>query len=94
MSKTADKIIMRALAEKFADERAHRIATIAAQELIQSEGERIDEADTYRIPSCQVDGHTLDCIQHLCWVGEAVIHETPDGYVIVQLGDFTPGSPA
>lgn len=92
MNETADKIVMRALAEKFADERAHRIATIAAQELIQSEGERIDEADNYRIPSCQVDGHTLDCIQHLCWVGEAVSHETPDGYVMVQLGDFTLGS--
>lgn len=92
MNETADKIVMRALAEKFADERAHRIATIAAQELIQSEGERIDEADTYRIPSCQVDGHTLDCIQHLCWVGKAVGHETPDGYVMVQLGDFMLGS--
>lgn len=87
-----EKIIRRALAEKFADERAHRIATIAAQELIQSEGQRIDEADTYRIPSCQVEEHTLDCIQHLCWVGEAASQETPDGYVMVQLGDFTLGS--
>ena len=92
MNETADKIVMRALAEKFADERAHRIATIAAQELIQSEGERIDATNTYRIPSCQVDEHTLDCIQHLCWVGEAVSHETPDGYVMVQLGDFMLGS--
>lgn len=90
MSDTADKIIARALAD--ADEHAHRIATIAAQELIQSEGKRIDATNTYRIPSCQVDEHTLDCIQHLCWVGEAVSHETPDGYVMVQLGDFTLGS--
>ncbi|MFN3375601.1 MAG: hypothetical protein ACK40S_03500 [Burkholderiaceae bacterium] len=69
--------------------RAYRIATTAAEELITSEAERMDEADTYRIPCCQADEHMRDCIEHLKWVGNAMSWETADGYIMVQLGDFT-----
>lgn len=74
-----------------ADERAHRIASIAAEMLITSEGEPISGIDVYAIPKCRADDHMRDCIAHLCWHGLAVSHETPDGYIVVQFGDFTLG---
>lgn len=56
----AERKIARELAESMADDRAHRIASAAAKELIRSEG-------------------------------EAVSHETDEGYIVVQFGDFTIG---
>jgi hypothetical protein len=35
-----------------------------------------------------------DCIAHLCWHGEAASHETDDGYIVVQIGDFSLGGGA
>lgn len=81
--------IMRELATKLADDRAHRIASIAAEDLICAEGTPTSGIDEYAIAQCQADDHLRECIAHLCWRGEAVIHETDDGYIIVQLGDFT-----
>lgn len=87
---TAEKKISSQLAEKIADDRASRIATIAAEELIRCEGEKTGmAADEFFIPRCQADEHMRDCIAHLVWIGEAVSHETDDGYIVVQLGDFT-----
>jgi len=40
------------------------------------------------IPQCQADDHLRDCIAHLNWHGEAACHETEDGYLVVQFGDF------
>jgi len=71
--------------------RANRIASVAAEELIRSEGEPDSAADGFSIPQCQVDGHMRDCIEHLVWNGEAASWETDDGYLIVRLGDFTLG---
>lgn len=85
----AEQKITRALAEQMADNRAHRIASMAAEELIRTEGERTSGIDEYAIPQCQVDDHMRECIAHLCWHGSAVSHETDDGYIMVQLGDFT-----
>lgn len=69
----------------------HRIATVAAEELIRSEGESTGAPDTFLITQCQVDGHMRDCIAHLVWHGEAACYETEDGHIIVLLLDFTLG---
>lgn len=74
---------------KEADERAHRIASLAAEEIIRCEGEATSGIDEYAIPQCQADDHMRECIAHLCWHGEAASHETDDGYIIVQFGDYT-----
>lgn len=84
--------IVRELAEKMADDRAHRIASVAAEELIRSNGEATSGIDEYAIPQCQADDHMRDCVAHLCWHGEAVSHETDEGYIVVQFGDFTIGA--
>jgi len=86
---TADNKIARQLAEKIADDRAHRIATTAAEDLIRSAGESTGAADQYLIPQCQADEHMRDCIAHLVWSGEAASHETDDGYIAVILIDLT-----
>lgn len=88
----AERKIARELAETMADDRAHRIASMAAEELIRSEGEATSGIDEFAIPQCQADDHMRECIAHLCWHGEAASHETEDGYIVVQFGDFTIGA--
>lgn len=85
---TAARDVMRQMAEKAADDRAHRIATIAAEELIRCEGDSVGP-DEYVLPQCSCDEHVLDCLDHLKWHGEAVAFETDDGYVKVIFGDYT-----
>ncbi len=85
----AERKIARVLAEKMADDRAHRIATMAAEELIRTEGEPTCEADKYLIPQCQADEHMRECISHLVWHGEVVSEETDDGCIIVLFIDAT-----
>ncbi len=46
----AEQKIARQLAEKMADDRAHRIATMAAEELIRREGEATSGIDEFAIP--------------------------------------------
>lgn len=87
-----ERKIARELAESMADDRAHRIASAAAEELIRCEGEATNGIDEYAIPQCQADDHMRECIAHLCWHGEAVSHETDDGYIVVLFGDFTIGA--
>lgn len=82
----------RKISHKLADDRAHRIASIAAEELIRTEGYSTNGIDEYAIPQCQADNHMRECIAHLCWSGKAVSHETDEGYIVVQLGDFTSAS--
>lgn len=74
-----------------ADERAHRLASTYSEEVVRCEGESTD-TDCYRIPHCQADEHVLECISHLVWHGQAISTDTDDGYIAVQLGDFTPDS--
>lgn len=88
----AERKIARELAENMADDRAHRIASIAAEELIRCEGEATSGIDGFAIPQCQADDYMRECIAHLCWRGDAVSHETDDGYIVVQFGDFTIGA--
>lgn len=77
--------ILRELEEKMADDRAHRIASIAAEEIVISEGERTSGIDEFAIPKCQADDHMIDCIAHLCWHGLAASYETDDGYIVVNI---------
>src|SRR5574337_149778 len=86
----AERKLARELAVKMADDRAHRIASMAAEELLRCEGAPTSP-DQFSIPRCQADDHMRECIAHLCWHGEAASHETEDGYIVVQLGDFTIG---
>lgn len=88
----AERKIARELAEKVADDRAHRIATMAAEELIRTEGEPTDEADKFLIPQCQADDHMRECIAHLVWHDEVMSEETEDGYVMVLFIDATVGA--
>lgn len=74
--------------QKVADDRAHRIASIAAEDLLRSAGEPTSAQDHFAIPQCQVDDHMLDCIEHLRWHGEAASYETEEGYLVVQFGEF------
>lgn len=83
----AEQTIAHALAEKMADDRAHRIASMAAEELVRSEGVPTAGPDEFAIPACQVDEQMRDCIAHLVWHGLAAIEETGDGCVMVQFGD-------
>lgn len=84
----------RAQAQQIAQERAERIATTAAEELIITEGERLAEDDTYGFAARQIDDHTRECIEHLRFHGRAAAHETADGYMLVQLLDDDMGVPA
>ena len=74
------------LDQQMADDRAHRIASRAAEDLIRCEGVNTN-IEEYSIQQEQVDQHMLDCISHLCWHGEAVQHKTNDGLILIQLGN-------
>lgn len=66
-----------------AAERANRLAAIAAEDLILTEGEPTAAPDEYAIAACQADDHMRECIAHLCASGKAMSHETDDGYIVV-----------
>jgi hypothetical protein len=83
----AAETLLQANLVKLADDRAHRIATIAAQELVLSELIH-KEADTYWLPHNQADPHTLQCITHLVVTGKAISHDTDEGHIVVRMGDF------
>ena len=77
------------LAQQQADDRAHRIATMAAEELIRTEGVTTSGIDEFEITSDLLDDHMFDCIAHLCDTGNAKSCDGMDGAIIVQLGYFT-----
>ena len=87
----ADKI-MRALLEKQADDRAHRLATIAAEEFIRCNGLPRGNADEFVFHGADLaDEYFQDCIAHLRWVGECVVFENGEETTVL-LGDYTMGS--
>lgn len=85
-----ERLKARRLAEAAAADRAHRIAIIAAKELVCSEFVQANEHQ-WMLPQCQADEHMRDCIAHLRWTGLASSHQSDDGYIVVQFGDFTLG---
>ncbi len=88
---SAAKKLLRDLAEKLADDRAHRIASMAAEELIRYEGEKNGDVDVFVIPDERQDDHMRECIAHLCWHGEAASLAGDDGSIVVMFGDFSVG---
>jgi|GEM_PF-2036664 len=89
MTSAAEKI-MRALVEKQADDRAHRLATNAAEEFIRCNGMPTDAADEFVFHGADLaDEYFQDCVAHLLWVGECVVFDGDDETKIVRLGDFT-----
>ena len=84
----AEKLIKQ-LAEKQADDRAHRIATTAAEEFVRCNGLSTNAADEFVFHGADLaDEHFQDCIAHLEWAGQCVVFEG-DEETIVQLGEFT-----
>jgi hypothetical protein len=71
------------------DERAIRIAKLFAEDWLRAEGEPTNSPDEYTIPDVLLSELMNDCIEHLCWHGQAVRHHCDDGYTVVQFGDFT-----
>ena len=74
--------------------RAERIAHVAAEEIIRTEGIQGIAPDEYLFFADRLasDDHLRDCIDHMCWHGLAVQFEGCDGaseQVIVSLGDYT-----
>lgn len=86
---SAEREIASALAEKMADDRAHRIASDAAAALIRCMGVATGGVDEYAIPESEADDHVRECVAHLCWHGEAASWERDDGHIVVLFGDFT-----
>lgn len=85
----ADQKLFRQLSEKMADDRAHRIATIAAEEFVRCNGFSTDTPDQFVFYGADLaDEHFHECVAHLKWVGECVVFEREEE-TIVQLGDYT-----
>ena len=72
-----------------ATDRANRIASIAAEELVRTEGTPTSCPDEFSIPQCQADEHFRDCVAHLVWDGKAFATETDDGYIVIRFQDLT-----
>jgi hypothetical protein len=87
----AAETIIRELAEKMAGDRAHRIATLAAEEFVRCNGMPTDTPDQFVLHGADVtDELCKDYIAHLKWVGECVTFDGDSGdELVVLLGDYT-----
>jgi hypothetical protein len=90
MESAEARINRRAQAVQQAEDRAHRIAHLAAESMVRFEGVRTGP-DEYLLACGQADPHLRDCVDHLVWHGRAVSHAREHGHLAVQLGDFTIG---
>ena len=94
MESAEARINRRAQAVQQAEERAHRIASVAAEALVRSQGLSTSRRDEYLIATVMADPHVRDCIEHLVWHGRAMSQAQARGHLghlVVQLGDFTLG---
>lgn len=87
----AAETIIRELAEKMADDRAHRIATLAAEEFVRCNGTQTDTPDQFVLHGADVtDELCQEYIDHLKWVGGCVTFDgDSDDELVVLLGDYT-----
>jgi hypothetical protein len=84
----AEKIV-RELAEKQADDRAHRLATMAADEFIRCNGLSTNTPDEFVFHGTDLsDEHFQDCVAHLKWSGQCAVFEQ-DEETVVLLGDYS-----
>lgn len=93
MESTEARRHRRAQAVQQAIGRADRIASVAAEALVRSQGVSTPRRDEYLIAAVMVDPHVRDCIEHLVWHGRAMSQAQAhgSGALVVQLGDFTLG---
>ena len=87
----AAETIIRELAEKMADDRAHRIATLAAEDFVRGNGWPTDTPDQFVLRGADVtDELCQEYIDHLKWVGGCVTFDgDSDDELVVLLGDYT-----
>lgn len=91
---TAGKSIARRIAELQADERAHRIATEAAEEFIRTECHPLGKPDAFSMPTEWLgDEHVEDCLEQLKWAGKCEVFEIGKDTGVL-LGDCSMESPA
>lgn len=83
---TAEAALTRELAEKLADDRAHRIASISAESLIRSVGLPASGPDEFVVEGSELDEFARDCITHLAFHGLAISEEVADGAIVVSFG--------
>lgn len=70
--------------------RAHRLATIAAEEFVRCNGIPTDTPDQYVFHGADIaDDLFQDYIAHLKWAGQCVTFESDIDELIVLLGDYT-----
>ena len=82
MRVNAAQKIANELADKMADARAYRIASVAAEGLVRCQGIATSGIDEYLIPAGEEDELLLNCIEHLRHFGEAEVYEADEGIVI------------
>lgn len=81
--------LMSQLLEKQADDRAYRLATMAAEDFIRCNGLPTNNADEFVFHGADLaDEYFQECVAHLKWVGECVTFDQEDE-TIVMLGDYT-----
>ena len=87
----AAETIIRELAEKMANDRAHRIATLTAKEFVRCNGMPTETPDQFVLHGADVtDELCKDYIAHLKWVGECVTFDGDSGdELVVLLGEYT-----
>lgn len=91
---TAGKSIARRIAELQADERAHRMATDAAEDFIRSECRFSDNPNEFIVPPELVgDEHVEDCLAQLKWAVKCVVLENGEDTTVL-LRDYSMGSRA
>lgn len=87
----AEKIVRELIAQR-AEDRARRLATIAAEEFIRGNGLSTDTPDEFVFHGSDLgDEHFQDCIAHLKWLGQCVVFEQEEETVVI-LGDYTMSS--
>lgn len=82
---SAERRIARVLAEKWADDRAHRIATMASESLVRTEGVPTSRPDEFAIQADPDDEQMRDALAHLEWHGLATSGDTGSGWIWVNL---------
>lgn len=86
---TAGKSIAARIQSLLADERAHRMATDAAEDFIRSECPPTDNPNEFIVPPEWLgDERVEDCLEHLKWAGQCVVLENGED-VTVLLGDYS-----
>ena len=73
-----------------ADARAHKLATIVAEDFIRCNGLPTDVPDQFAFHGADLaDEYFQDCVAHLKWSGLCAVFDCDDETTLVLLGDYT-----